>query len=210
MYNVEETGQTLCRTYIEERIEKADIPISDTIPRAGLYTFSNHPPVDTGKTTSPKYQVALATKMFMSLQARPESDMIDFFIHENDRCPPNISVKGKLYPGTKSDIIDCLPGMPKPGHCEEAKNVTALIYDMAAVIHMVSPKSANYFSEYPEKQMMPFFNSQLSQYKHCTRIDAVWDVYKRASPKTLRSDHRAVSSSRRNRIDDNIPIPKGK
>ena len=50
MYNVEETGHTLCRTYIEERIEKADIPISDTIPRAGLYKFSNHPPGDTGKT----------------------------------------------------------------------------------------------------------------------------------------------------------------
>ena len=105
-------------------------------------------------------------KKFMSLQARPDSDMNDFFMHENARCPPNISVKDKLYRGTKSHIIDCLPGMPNPGHYDEAKNATTLIYDMTVVIHMVTSKSANYFSEYPEKQMMPFFNSQLSQYKH--------------------------------------------
>ena len=49
MYNVEEIGETMFRQYFEERIEKAEKPISDTIPRAGLYTFSNRPPAENAK-----------------------------------------------------------------------------------------------------------------------------------------------------------------
>ena len=50
MYDCEEKGETLCRQFIEERLEKCVKPISDTIPRTGLYTFSNRPPVDKVKT----------------------------------------------------------------------------------------------------------------------------------------------------------------
>lgn len=216
MYDLEEIGQTLCRSYIEERLEKAEKPISDVIPRSGLYTFSNRPPPEAakGKTQiSTKSQVVLTTKLFMSLQARPDSDMDDFFKHENARCPPNISDKGKLYnPGSKSDIIQCLPGIPQPGYNKvETKDVTNVIYDMAAVNQMVTPKSAKVFSEYPQLHLMGFFDSQLSRFKKCTRIDGVWEVY-RDNQCSLKPQCREgrTSSTRTNRVDDNIPIPKGK
>ena len=213
MYEVEEIGETMCRQYIEERLKKAEKPISDTIPRAGLYTFSNRPPAENVKgkaQCSTKGQVALTTKLFMSLQARPDSDFNEFFKYENGRYPLNISDKAKLYqPGTKSDIIDCLPGMPQPGRNNDTKNVTAIIYDMAAIVHMVTPKKTKYFSEYPQKHLFKFFESQLSNYPQCKRIDGVWEVYKRASLKTQCRDHR-TSSTRTNRVGDFIPIPKGK
>ena len=105
---------------IKERLEKCVKPISDAIPRTGLYTFSNRPPVDKAKTKnqlSTKIQVSLITKVFMSSQSRPGSDME----HENAWCPPSISEKEKLYHGTKSDIVECIPGMPKPGGNSTAK-----------------------------------------------------------------------------------------
>ena len=36
--------QTMFREFVSERIEKATKPLSDVIPRARLYTFSNRPP----------------------------------------------------------------------------------------------------------------------------------------------------------------------
>ena len=68
MYGCEEKEETLCRQFIEERLEKCVKPISDTIPRTGLYAFSNRSPVDKVKMKnqlSTKSQVSLTTKLFI-------------------------------------------------------------------------------------------------------------------------------------------------
>ena len=173
--------------YIEECVEKAERPISDIISRAGLYTFNNRPPANpTDKkacTMSTQSQVALTTQMYMSVKARPDSDLNDFFKHENVREPPMLSAGGKLYQGTMSDLIDCIPGMPKPGRNARTKDITALLYDMPSLVHLIGPKAAKNFEEYPELQLQPYMVSQLTTNKSCTRIDNVWDVYKRFSLK---------------------------
>ena len=71
MYGCEEKEETLCRQFIEERLEKCVKPISDTIPRTGLYAFSNRSPVDKVKMKnqlSTKSQVSLTTKLFISYE----------------------------------------------------------------------------------------------------------------------------------------------
>lgn len=81
--------------FVRDRIEKATKPLSDVIPRVSLYTFSNRRPVDlkkgASKLGSAKANTLLVTKLFMSLQARPDLEMDDFFKHENQRelhlCP---------------------------------------------------------------------------------------------------------------------------
>ena len=39
-------GKEMFSGFVQERLEKASKPLSDVIPRASLYTFSNRPPVD--------------------------------------------------------------------------------------------------------------------------------------------------------------------
>ncbi|KAJ8408791.1 hypothetical protein AAFF_G00246090 [Aldrovandia affinis] len=112
-------GKAMFMEFVRDRIEKATKPFSDVIPRANLFTFTNRPAVDlkkgANKLGSAKANTALVTKLFLSLQARPE-----FFKHENQREPPSLSDQGKLLSGTKSDILGCLLGIPDPGHSPAA------------------------------------------------------------------------------------------
>ena len=107
--------------YVRDRIENASKPLSDVIPKANLKlnTFSNRPPPDlkngADKLGSAKVNTTLVTKLFISLQARPDVDIDEFFKHENQREPPSLSDRGKLRSGTKSDILVCLPNMTDPG-----------------------------------------------------------------------------------------------
>ena len=65
--------------------------------------------------------------MFMNLQGKPNVDIEDFFKHESCRDPPSLSDKGKLYSGNKSELMDCLPGMPKPGMNAQSKKTSQTI-----------------------------------------------------------------------------------
>ncbi|KAJ8371539.1 hypothetical protein AAFF_G00307400 [Aldrovandia affinis] len=72
-------GKAMFMEFVRDRIEKATKPLSDVIPRANLFTFTNKPPVDlkkgANKLRSAKVNTALVTKLFLSLQAHPDSDM---------------------------------------------------------------------------------------------------------------------------------------
>ncbi|KAJ8383765.1 hypothetical protein AAFF_G00214520 [Aldrovandia affinis] len=102
-------GKAMFMEFVRDRIEKATKPLSDVIPRANLFTFTNRPPVDlkkgANKLGSAKANTALVIKLFLSLQARPDSDIDSFFKHENQREPPSLSDHGKLRSGTKSNIL---------------------------------------------------------------------------------------------------------
>ena len=207
--SVHSIGEALARTYIKEAIEDGTKPITDTISRTGLYTFTNRTPVKLGSTKSSSAKnTALVTQMFMSLQARPEADMLEFFSHENQRDPPSLSENGKIYQSAKSDLIDCLPGMVKPGKNPAARKATVLL-DMPAIIHMVSPKKASTFVEYSPKHLVPFIDAQVRE-TAVTSVHGVWDVYKEQRLKNQTGQFSKGSSQRRNVVGDSIPIPHGK
>jgi len=112
-------GKSKFTEFVVSRIEKATKPFSHVIQRSNLFTFTNRPPTHlkkgSDKLGSAKANTALITRMFMSLQARPNADICNFFKYENQREPPSLSDRGKLRSGTKSDIVSCLPGMPGLG-----------------------------------------------------------------------------------------------
>ena len=197
--------------FVTDRIEEASKPLSDVIKKPNLFTFSNRPPADlkkgADKLGSAKANAALITKLFLSLQARPGADIDAFFKHENQRGPPSLSDRGKLRQGTKSDIIDCLPGMPAPGRSDAVKASTVVILDMAAVIHIIKPQRASIFGEYTEMQLLPYLQSQMTY--NTSRVDAIWDTYQAASLKSQTRAKRGDTSSRGTRVPAKIPIPKG-
>ena len=56
------------------------------------------------------------------LQARPESNINDFFRYENAKEPSFLAFNEKRRSGTKSQIIQCLPGWP----CNRSNTITIL------------------------------------------------------------------------------------
>ena len=85
-------GKAVFTEFVRDRIETCSKPLSDVIPRANLYTFSNRPPVDlkkgANKLGSARANAALITKLFLSLRGRLDGDIEDFVRHENPREPP--------------------------------------------------------------------------------------------------------------------------
>ena len=85
-------GKDMFIEFVWDRIETFSKPLSDVIPKANLYTFSNRPPVDLKKGAnqlgSARANAALITKLFLSLRGRADGDIDDFVRHENQREPP--------------------------------------------------------------------------------------------------------------------------
>ena len=120
-----------------------------------------------------KQNTTLITQLFLSLQSRPEADMVDFFKYENQREPPSLSDRGLLRAGNKSDILTCIKA-PTARVCT-ARQVSVMVFDMASIIHMVRPTRAVTFAEYVSLNVVPFLENQLtSTVKH---VDAIWDTY---------------------------------
>ena len=105
-------GKSKFNKFVVSRIQNASKPLSDVI----LFTFTSKPSTglrrSTEKLENSKANTGLIARMFMSLQTRPSTNIDDFFKYENQCEPPSLSVQGKLRIGTKSDILNCLPGMP--------------------------------------------------------------------------------------------------
>ena len=204
-------GKSKFSEFVVSRIEKATKPLSDVIQRSNLYTFTNRPPTDlkkgSDKLGSSTANTALITRMFMSLQARPNADADDFFKYENQREPPSLSDRGMLRSGTKSDILRCLPGMPGLGRTPAAREASVVVLDMAAVVHIIKPQRASMFGEYAEMQLLPYLESHIMD--GTTRVDAIWDIYTETSLKSQTRIKRGGTASRRTRVSDKIPIPKG-
>jgi hypothetical protein len=75
-------GQALHTAYVTERLEKASVPISDSVNRNNMFTFANRlDPKRKGKkdNCTQKQNMTLITQLFLSFQSRPDADMMDFF-----------------------------------------------------------------------------------------------------------------------------------
>ena len=84
---ITEVGKTHLE-YVDTRLTNATVPVSHTIEIYRLFTFSNHP--DTrkkGEKDGMSKQVTLITQLFISLQSRPEADMVDLIKYKKQREP---------------------------------------------------------------------------------------------------------------------------
>ena len=124
---VSEVGQDLHSKYVTQRLKNATIPITNNIPCKKISTFANQPDITKkrSKTNSTEKQnMTFITKLFMSLQSRPDADMKDLFCFENQRLPPSLADCGSLHL-KKSDILECIKALT--GRSGAAKLVTVLM-----------------------------------------------------------------------------------
>ena len=72
--------------------------------------------------------------------------------------------------------------MSKAGKAQEAKRVSVIVLDLAAVIHFVKPKREIIVGEFTTLHLLSFIQSKITE--HTTRVDAVWDIFKDESLKS--------------------------
>ena len=204
-----EIGKQLFETLWMERIVQCSKPLSDVVQKRNVFTFSNRPVVPKKsifQSRTAASSSALTARLFLSLKARPNADMSDFFRHETQTAPPSLSNQGKLYIGTKSALLDCLPGIPPPGY--SAKDTSVSILDMAALVHIIRPQRAVIFNEYMKLQLYPYIKTSFLT-AQTTRVDAVWDCYFNDSVKNQTRSTRCRTATKRVRVLGNLHIPKG-
>ena len=184
---IHEVGQVLHKEYVNARLDKVTVPLSDTIKRNNMFTFANRldPRKKESKVGILKHNTMLITQLSLSLQSRPDADMLEFFKFENQREPPALSDRSSLRAGTKSDILKCIH--TPTGHAIPATQATVQVVDMAAIIHMVPLTRALTFNEYVPLHIVPFLKAQMTT--TVQRIDAVWDSY---TEQNLKSDTAAA------------------
>ena len=143
-----------------------------------------------------RQNMTLVTQLFLSLQSFPDADRGDFFCYENQREPPSLADHGTLRTGVKSHVIDCISA--PTGHTIPSNQVTVVLLDMAAVVHMIWPTNAQTFSEYVTKHIIPYMKSHTTPM--ISRLDAIWDCYPCDSLKTLA--HKRHGCGPRTKVED--------
>ena len=167
-------GQNQFDTFTKECLIHRTKSIDDTIHRNKLPLFGTPASKESkGKQqlNSLKCDVELFSRLYIGCQTR-DGNLDEFFRHENQACPPSLSVAGKLHLGTKSDMLVCMEGLSEAQ--SEAPNTTNVVIDGAAIVQMLKPGNAETFKEYAQQIFIPYISGQL---QHVSRLDLVWDSY---------------------------------
>ena len=202
IYTARKIGEAQYTKYVEERLEKCNTPITDTIERNKLPLFGTSVPTTTNKTklqvTTLKNDCNLFARLYIACQSR-EGNLQEFFKHENQSTPPSLSSGDKMRSGQKSELIDCLEADVQT----TCPNVDVKILDAAAIVNMLSPGKCKTFQEYSKSVFVPYIVQQANGIR---RIDLVWDRYIPDSLKQgTRSSRGAVGARRR--VCDMAVIP---
>ena len=92
---------------------------------------------------------------------------------------------GKLRTGPKSDLVVCLENLLPSQENAPNPKVQVNILDGAALVNMLRPGAAKTFTDYVQQVFSPYI---LSQLRHVSRLDVVWDEY---LPESLKAETRS-------------------
>lgn len=171
---IHKTGKDQYAKYCKEVITYRSHSIHDPIRKNSFPLFSCPQPKSKakhlGKVSMLKNDVALFSRLYIVMQHR-ESDMTEFFRHENQPFPPSLSDGGKLRLGKKSDLLSILV---QEAHVDLPEIFDVKLLDGAAIVHLLPTANSVTFDEYAELVFIPYIMNQLHS---CKRVDIVWDTY---------------------------------
>ena len=160
LYKLENVGEKQFRDFIEQRVWKRSVPLSDTISKSKLSLFkavgSYSASRKVEQLNTAKYNVSLFSRLFIACQTR-EGDLENFFAHENQPNPPSLSHRGELRPAkSKSDIVDCLLPNEDSMPCKSPP-VDCKVFDGPALANILSPESnCKSFTQYAKEVFIPY------------------------------------------------------
>ena len=112
--------------------------------------------------------------------------------YENQPWPPALSQMNQLRGGQKADLKKCLEII----NVSEPKQppVDAIILDVPVAVQMMAPGAACIFGDYVDMVFQPFI---LKQLESVSRIDIVWDVYRKDSLRSATRKKRGSGTRRK-------------
>lgn len=170
-------GSKQLETFFRERLQ-GTVSIHDPIHKnkLPLFTFKSaakNKSASRLKVAELKMDCQLFSHLYIACQSR-ESDLNEFFRHENQACPPSLSQRGSLRFGTKSDLLTCLSTLSNPTKDISELDVECCILDGAVIVQMLNPGGSRNFEEYIRTIFLPYIHSVLS---NVLRLDIVFDRY---------------------------------
>ncbi len=176
-------GKEQYSKFVNSRIKTATESLFAPVKKNKIALFVNSQKPVMSKTKSKilasKNDASLFSRLYIACQIR-NSDLDEFFCHENQPYPPALSDCGGLHFCCKSDLLTCLE-VHQPS-VQTVPPVEGIILDGSAVVNMLKPGKQANFGEYVSSVFMPFIHSQLSKTQ---RVDVVFDRYETASIKGL-------------------------
>ena len=170
--NAHRIGVSQYNSYMEERLEKCLVAVTDTISKNDLPLFGSPQP----SKSKTKQQIAalkndcnLFTWLYFACQTR-DGNLEEFIKHENQSTPPSLSTMGKIRIGHKSDLLPCL----ETGTLSKPPVIDVKILDSAAIVNMLPRDHSKTFEEYAKNVFLPYLEAQARNVK---RLDVVWDRY---------------------------------
>ena len=123
----------------------------------------------------------------------------DLFSHESSDFPPSLTKDGRMYHGTKREILDCIV----PNSSETGKpQTTAAVLDGPVVIQSLRPVNSITIQEYIDNVIYPHLGNFLEVND---RVDVVFDVYKKSSIKSATREERGKGIRRRVKLTTKVP-----
>ena len=151
LHNIEKVGKDQYEQFVKERLQSSERSLTDTIPQNKFSIWSTTRKSRDGKgdakSKSLKNDCSLLSRIFIASRKR-ESDLENFFAHKNQSYPPSRTFDGRMYHGTKSDIIKCLTRLASEAVFpleDELPNFDVKIFDGAALVHMLPPGPSKTF-----------------------------------------------------------------
>ena len=152
---------------------------------------SSHP-TTLAKLQSAKSDCQLFARLYIACQNRGE----------NQGCPSSISDSGTLRQGSKAKLLKCLDRLHEPMESNSEPCVSAVIFDGAAMVQILRPKTQKTFQECSENVFLPHIQKWLTK---VDRTDIVWDVYKKQSLKASVREKRGTGWRRQVRPSVELP-----
>ena len=186
------------KNVFEDRIASIDQPI-----KKNMVPLPRNPRIKVKSSQSQKIKDHKnMSELFGQLYlAQRESDRDELFCHELLSYPPSLSECGKIYyPSSKASLLPCL--------IEQAETSLAVpdtfdcvVLDGPAVVHFLPIGGMNTFSDFAQKVVIPYIQS----YK-CSRLDVVFDQYKKDSLKNALREKRGDGTKWK--VEPHVKIPK--
>ena len=203
--DAETIGRKQSSQFVTDRLIERTKSLYDVIHQNKLPLFRQQNAVKISKAAKDvkllKDDRRLFSNLYVACQSRT-GDLDNFFAHENHTFPVSLSEYGKLRKCAKSDFIQCLSQEAEPAY--EIPVVDALVIDGAALVHMNVPDvTSKTFVDYCDTQITNKIK-QLAQ--NVSRLDVVFDVYKKTTLKQDTRDGRGKSDGIRISVRKDTPI----
>ena len=137
--------------HVKERLVSQTKPITDPMKKNNLLLFSRPPVLEKTKSqlqvTSLRNDCSLFSRLYIASEVR-NGNLDEFFEHENQAYPPELTQNGKLRSGSKSDLVGCLEDLVTSQEKTNNPEVQVIILDGSAIVNMLRLGYAKTFSDY--------------------------------------------------------------